>query len=261
MRSVHGVKRDASDYESYKELVKAIWPRLNTDKKKSIFKPHYLEKFSRGFEEIVVNGKKIGVPDNSIPDYFYQSLRARYFIGQISFFMSNSNPRFDVLYSPKAAIMALFLDKKLRKANLIGFNIMDDLVPGLKNLPFDVNKFSVDYINLKGPVKEEDFQSNYPYKEFTNFKKFKVDLRRDNKANLKKNIDRANLLKATLWQVTEEETAKKELKRIFNSMPKHFKEENFNMKYINHLINERIRDRIDLRALHTLHRNLIWYEI
>lgn len=72
-------------------------------------------------------------------------------------------------------------------------------------------------------------------------------------------MQRANKLKATLWQVEDEEEAKEGLSKIIKNLPTELKSESLNITYIDDLVNSEIKNRIQLRRLHSLYRSFIWF--
>lgn len=257
-RSVYDLEKNSDQYDCYSQMIKAKWPILDSSDKDSIFNKDFADEFHNNFMSFVSDSQKYKIPDNSLFDFIHMRYRSRYFTGQISYFLSSTNPRFDVLYSIKSFLNILFLDQNVRKSNVIGLTLLDEFYPGLKNYPFDSNKFNKEYIDLKGAPDILEFESNNELKVYDDYNKpnFKVS---KPKRNSKELMERANKMKATLWQVEDEQEAKEGLSNIVKNLPDQLKSESLNMKYIDELINSDIKNRMQLRRLHNLYRSFIWF--
>lgn len=106
-RSVYNLEKNAEEYDSYYELMKAKWPVLD-NKDNNIFNNKFVSHFHSNFLKYIDESQKYKIPDNSLFDFIHMRYRSRYFTGQISFFLSSTNPRFDVLYSLKSFLNILF---------------------------------------------------------------------------------------------------------------------------------------------------------
>ncbi|WP_207382269.1 hypothetical protein [Schaalia vaccimaxillae] len=83
-------------------------------------------------------------------DYLYLTGRNRYYVGEISRSFSRFIPRFDPLYSPFAAKIALNLDGEIRNSNLLGLRALGRLDSLLAALPFDSERYAQTYIDIYG---------------------------------------------------------------------------------------------------------------
>lgn len=256
--SSNTIKNNPNTFDTFKELMSKIWPNTNTDSTRAIFQSKYVNELNKNYLSRISEGKKLGLQADALPDYFYQTIRARFYTGQISFYMSNSNPRFDALYSPKASLMGLKQDLITRQSNLIGISVMESLKPGLVNLPFYATKINEEYITLRGEISVEKFKGN-KLKSFNNFPRTSVKYVKKDKENLNEFIKRANKLRATYWQVEQEQDAKDDLRKTLQNIPEYILNDYLNMNYINSLLNQEITDRVNLRKLHNLRNNLMWY--
>lgn len=257
-RSVYTLNNPPEYYTNYLQMVKEKWPSLDVNKD-TVFKEGFLDLFYKSFMNDVDDVQKYKIPDGSLFDFMHMRYRSRYFTGQVSFFLSATNPRFDVLYSLKSFLNILFLDLKTRKSNLIGLSLLEEFHPKMINYPFDSNKFNREYVELKGLPKTIEFISSEKLKTFENYHKPNLGVSKINK-NSREILARANKMKATLWQVEDEQEAKDGLSNIVNNLPQDFKINHLNVDYINKLINNEITNRVQLRRLHDLFRNFIWFK-
>lgn len=257
-RSVYNLERSPEEYKNYYELMKAKWPTLDIKNNEAVFNQSFVDEFHKNFINYIKEAQRYKVPDDSLFDFIHMRYRSRYFTGQISFFLSSTNPRFDVLYSLKSFLNILFLNQKERKSNIIGLSLLDEFQPDLNKYSYDSNKFNKEFVELKGEPDKLEFKSSNNLKIFDNYNKptFKVAKK---KKNSEDTMERANKLQATLWQVEDEEDAKAGMSSILKKLPDNLKSDSLNMESLNKLINNKINNRIDLRRLHTLYRNFIWF--
>lgn len=259
-RSVYGLGNENDSATTYYEILKKQWPMLDTNSSKSIFNKEYLYKFHQNFLDAVKSTMDLGIPEYSVLDFIYLRYRARYFVGQISFYMSSTNPRFDALYSLKGILMTLFQNQKVRSSNIIGLQLMDEFHSTIKLLPFDTNKFNNEYIEMVGVPEVIEFDTNHALKEFKNYNKPPIkNTKRIDKSLAEKHLQRANKMKATLWQVEDEQEARDGLKEVMKNIPSETINEVLNKTYLDKILYNQITNRVDLRRLHTLYRSFLWY--
>lgn len=154
--------------------------------------------------------------------------------------------------------MTLYIDQKERSANIVGLGLMDEFCSGIKNFPFDKNKFNEDYTDLAGKQTQKEFVSRKALKVFTDYEKPQFNLKKKKK-NPKAILERANKMSATVWQVEDEEEAKEGLRNVLKNLPYELTSEALDMDYLKKLTDKEITNRVDLRRMHNLYRNFLWY--
>lgn len=253
LRSFYGNNVSMDDYNSYTSLITKLWPTLKIDDNNSIFTKEFTKIFENKFSEIMREANEMGIPDENSLDYYYQRIRNRYFVGQISFLNSEFNPRFDPLYSPIFSIALLYQPKKLRISNYFGIEMMKYFNRDLIQLPFDTPRINSDYVSLMGIIPKKEFISNY---KFLHYKPMINNQPKIDKESLatKAHELRANKLQAWLWQVKEEDNAKRGLRNILVNINNQY----LNIDYVNKITDKEITNRVDLRTLHLLYSNLLW---
>lgn len=259
VRSYFSQLPEFDEFESYESLALKMWPNLSNDNGKGVFKGRFKNRFVEKFHALMREANEIGIPEKSLVDYYYLRIRNRYHFGTYIFNQNDFNPRFDPIYSAKGALMALNLDKKTRSSNLIGIELMRNFHEELIQLPFDKPKISKGYVEMRGDIEKKTFQHNYSpvhnNRELKSFKEAKSSITAS-----KEDVERANKMKAHVWQVAEMQNVKNGLKRIIDNIDEDTKNDLLNMKYINQLINKEITNRVDLRNLHNIYSSLLWYD-
>lgn len=122
------------------------------------FKNHLVTVLGKEIDE----GLARGIRKDAVLDYRYMTGRNRFFVGEISRTLSHSVPRYDPLYSLQSARLALSLDGKTRNANVIGLDLMKKLDPVLASLPYDKDRLSGFYEELRGPQTRTNFSGLEP---------------------------------------------------------------------------------------------------
>lgn len=258
-RSFYGSDRNLSNYKSYEELALELWAKLNYKSPKSLVKKEFVDNFIVRFRSILLDGYEMGIKDEAILDYLYFRVRNRYFVGQISYYNSLANSRFDPLYSVNAVLGSLFQKQDIRKNNILGLLLLRKFSTELLALPFDYDRIPEYFEQHYGKVKRKNFQNNFKFEEY---KKDipKVEVNKQRAKPTKQHEERAKKLNAWLYQVAEENNARSGLKNILSTIDPTEKDKYFNLTYINNLLEKDINNRVDLRNLHTLYRNLLWLE-
>ncbi|TDM34390.1 hypothetical protein [Macrococcoides canis] len=250
VRNNYNININFDEYLSYDDFIDQMYPNINH----KIFKSAFKTDFSNKFREKVIEYKSLGLPSDSILDYFHISIQNRYHFGN---YVSNTNkvlPRFDPLYNIHAMFISLFLPRNIRKQNIIGLRVMHALYKEMLELPFDKEKITPLYEEMYGKVNKKSFSNQYTYKT-KNVKYTGTNNRQS--TQLQKNIDTANKLGVNYWQVTEMENAREGVKNIIDSIPNEIKDMYLNTQYINEILNNPFKDRSNLRMLHNLYSSLL----
>ncbi|QQD85668.1 hypothetical protein [Jeotgalicoccus sp. ATCC 8456] len=255
MRSFYTRDNNYYSFNSFEDIVDKLWKNLNSN---GLFTSNFKMKFVEKFRNVINDGLNLGFPEESILDYYYVAIRNRYFVGQISFYSSVYNSRFDPLYSCKIAIDTLFIYRNERNNNFLVLDLLKLLNEDLLYLPFDTPRINNDYKNSRENVKEIQFKDNYEIVyENINFAE-KPDNNTRRQAN-KLDREKANKMKARLWQVVEMENMQESLIKILGEVDSHEIKENLREEKINNLLHQEINNRPDLRTLNLLYSNLVWW--
>lgn len=250
VRNNYNINLNFDNFISYDDFIDEMYPNINH----KMFKPAFKNSFSNKFREKVLEFKSMGLPSESILDYFHISIQNRYHFGN---YISNTNkvlPRFDPLYNIHAMFISLFLPRNIRQQNIIGLRVMHELYKEMIELPFDKPKITPLYEEMYGVVNKKTFSNQYIYK--TNNIKYTGTNNRQT-TQLQKNIDMANKLGVNYWQVAEMENAKEGVMNIIDTIPKSIKDMYLNTEYINEILKNPFKDRSTLRMLHNLYTNLL----
>ena len=128
----------------------------------ALLAPAPIERFLTGLCERLDAAGRLGVRADALWDYLYLTGRNRYFVGEISRQWTPVAARFDPLYSLNAAALSLALPVTERAANLIGFDLMNIFCPVLAELPFDRDRYTDAYVDLRGEPKRREFTPDRP---------------------------------------------------------------------------------------------------
>lgn len=256
LRSFYSKENKFDEFNSYNEIVSKLWRNMNSN---SVFKEKFINNFSERFREKLNQGISLGFPENSILDYYYLAVRNRYFVGQISFYSSVFNSRFDPLYSCKIAIDSLFINNKMRSNNFLGLDLLKMFNEELLGLPFDTPRITIEYEKVNGQVEKKIYNNNFKLNlEEIKFVEKPKDFNRPIATD--KHRAQANKMKARLWQVVEMDNTQKEMKEIIKYLPTSEVDDYVNMDKLNTLFLREINNRPDLRTLNLLYSNLIWWK-
>ncbi len=101
-----------------------------------IFLPEFETKVKDRVEGVFERGRHAGARDDQLGNYLYLKGRNRFWIGQLAYWSSRAQLRFDILYSPELISAANTLDRYRRRANFVGLDAMRKMAPYLLNYPF-----------------------------------------------------------------------------------------------------------------------------
>lgn len=102
----------------------------------TIFTNEFLERVAISVRAKARKGLDLGVAPRNVADYFYLSVRNRYWVGLQSRTWSEFGARFDPLYSLGAIAAAARHEFQQRRSNLVGFDLMARFDPKLLRYPF-----------------------------------------------------------------------------------------------------------------------------
>ena len=81
-------------------------------------------------------GRNAGAREDQLGNYLYLKGRNRFWIGQLAYWASRAQLRYDILYSIDLIAAANTLDRYRRRANFVGWDAMRKMAPYLMNYPF-----------------------------------------------------------------------------------------------------------------------------
>ena len=92
-----------------------------------------------------------GVPADFVGDVFYSDVRNRYHMGATSLYWSRVGVRVNPLYSVAALPAARELPGLARRANVLGYDLLESFGHHLSQYPFDTDRSSVEYRRQRRP--------------------------------------------------------------------------------------------------------------
>ena len=101
-----------------------------------LFLPDFESLIKDRVEEILERGRDAGAREDQLGNYLYLTGRNRFWIGQLAYWSSRAQLRFDILYNLELIAAANVLDRYRRRANFVGLDAMRKMAPYLMNYPF-----------------------------------------------------------------------------------------------------------------------------
>jgi hypothetical protein len=129
---------------------------------RGLLAPALVERVFAGLGARLDAAADLGIRPDARWDHLYLTGRNRYFVGEISRQWTPVAARFDPLYSPAAAALALTLPVDERAANLVGFDLMNIFCPTLAQLPFGQDRYTDTYVRLRGEPKRRGWRADRP---------------------------------------------------------------------------------------------------
>lgn len=209
---------------------------------------------------IIDSAIELGVRQDAQLDYVYMNRRNRYYVGEISRANLPFASRFDPLYSITAASLGLSLDGRSRDANVLGMDLMERLVGGISTFPFDYDRFSDQYIQLRGRPALRSFTGGGTPK-FDSFNPArptnanKVAVLRATEADIR----RAHQLRMPPRLIAQHSEVTSGLKEIIAGIPKSEFQSVFNLRAVNQLLDKEPSHRLHYRTASSLYASLLWY--
>lgn len=201
-----------------------------------------------------------GVRKDARLDYVYMARRNRYFIGEIARGHASSGARVDPLYSLAGASLGLRVDAARRHANVIGFDLMESMAPGLSSYPFDYDRFNEAFLDLRGQPKRRHFaQEGKPtYDRAIKLVPSNVD-RVDGFKPSQADKDRALKLNMQTRLATQFPAVRDGLREIVASIPSDQFDGAFSRTALAKLISREPTHRAYYRTARDLYAGLLWY--
>ncbi|WP_431711868.1 hypothetical protein [Glutamicibacter uratoxydans] len=208
-----------------------------------------------------------------LPDAYYTHVRNRYHIGQSSLLWSRVGSRFDPLYSVAGYELSRRLGSVARKANVLGFDLMEALKKELLSFPFDYDRFSPELSTLRKrpsqlqfaetvdsikfePVQEMTYSDDSPFlSKLRNLQVSEPNHTAKERAEL---VNKANTLGVNFWQVAYQSTGQELLSNALEQSGSNTILDIVDSKYINHLATKGNLRRQELRDLYSLGGILTW---
>ncbi|MGN7298775.1 hypothetical protein [Ferdinandcohnia sp. SAFN-114] len=199
--------------------------------------------------------RSLGIAEVDLWEYTYLLVKTRYYIGPISYNWSKITGRFDPLYSLDALKSAFSLPASIRHENIMGFDILNYFSPILAQLPFDSNRYTKGYIEIKGEPVHTNFTKSGEPKYYLNDQIHKtkpVDGVKPEEIHIKK----AKEVGAPLWQIVNLDKVQSELKLLFQSQNADKIFAGLNRKLFSRLINNDLKNRAHIRSLYSIYSTI-----
>lgn len=171
---------------------------------------------------------------DAAPDAYYTHGRNRYHIGQGSMAWGRVGSRFDPLYSPAGFVLSMRLAQPARKANVLGYDLMEHLHRELLAYPFDRDRFSSELLQMRtrppqltwgdgGAITTEEAPPTSAYYETSPALEALAALglppdTPSSGAQRARNLERANRMGANFWQIDSLDAAQAMLRRAIAQM-------------------------------------------
>ncbi|WP_396278359.1 hypothetical protein [Glutamicibacter creatinolyticus] len=208
-----------------------------------------------------------------LPDAFYTHVRNRYHIGQSSLLWSRVGSRFDPLYSVAGFELSRRSGSLARKANVLGFDLMESLQKELLSYQFDYDRFSPELSTLRKrpaelqfvqtgnsitfePVNEMPYSMESPF--LSTLRKLQVSEPTYTAKERSQLVEKANSLGVNFWQVAYQRTGQELLLNALQHSGDNEVLEIIDSKYINDLSKKIDLKRRELRDLYNLGGILTW---
>lgn len=220
----------------------------------------FSQKAQSRLASIVELGAASGVREDASLDFVYMNRRNRYYVGEISRSLSAFSTRLDPLYSLSGASLGLRVDGQMRQANVIGMDLMERMTPGLSSLPFDTDRFTGAYGDLRGIPGGRPFgRSGSPV--FDGAERMSPDNANSVEAvrPSRQDIERANRLRMPPRLVAQFPTIRDGLKELIVGLPGGEFESVFNRRAVSLLISREPSHRAYYRTARDLYAGLLWY--
>lgn len=220
----------------------------------------FSQKAQSRLKTIIDSAATSGVREDARLDYVYMNRRNRYYVGEITRSFSPFAARFDPLYSLAGASLGLRVDGKMRQANVIGMDLIERMMPGLSLLPFDTDRFTGAYSDLRGTPNRRPFR-NSGSPVFDGAER----MRPDNANSVggvrpsHSNIERANKLRMPPRLIAQFPTIRDGLKEIIVGLPRGEFDSVFNRRAVSLLIDREPSHRAYYRTARDLYASLLWY--
>lgn len=122
---------------SFTESVFSLYPLFNLEVDGDrVFTDDMIDHISSRIDSIFERARDVGVAEDQLGNYLYLKGRNRFWIGQLAYWSSRTQLRFDILYDIALISAANSLDRYRRRANFVGLDAMRVMAPYLLNYPF-----------------------------------------------------------------------------------------------------------------------------
>ncbi|MEE1620769.1 hypothetical protein ACQ7DA_07565 [Zafaria sp. J156] len=258
LRSQYGHRKGAEAVGS--GLTRALWGNTAFgDDDVRITSPEFNAALTSRVQDSVRAQRAKGLDESAWLDAMFMSVRNRYYIGLTSSLVSRSVPRFDPLYSPLGAYAALRGPAEERAVNLLGFDVMDALAPGLKSWEFDTPRFKDGYTALRGPQAVNELPREGAIDRDARRHVFQGRVTDSAASPSREQIEFANRIKANPGQVAGMESMQASCRKLMAGIGRDALEEHFNWTVLRRLTHKPLGNRVHIRQVHYLNDILGWY--
>lgn len=216
----------------------------------SLTKPIVAERIAKETGEYLKEKLNKGWSMHQALDLMYMEQRNRYHIGNIATLISRKTLRIDPLYSLAAIKAALHVGVELRQLNKVGLDLMSRMTPDLISQKFGGKKFSEKAYQLYPKLNSEELPRGKP--RYDQYKGVKKVTNRERSVT-KEDIDKANRIKGSVWQVQRLENAQSSCMDLLEKDNSIF--EYINKKPVFRMLSSDLNNRVHIRRVHML--NLI----
>ena len=264
LRSPYGADPDLVISSTPRERLQFAWRNnLNAGGPpgSSYIADSFIDALAEATDPLVQRGLRAGLTPDAALDLLYVA-RNRMFVGNLTYDHNDFVRRIDPLYSLRGTLFALTRPLDLRKANVIGFDLMQRNSPDLLRLPFDFPRFGEDYQRYRSVPEPLEFGNadrplraaaplRVPTQEYPTPYRPKPT---------KEQEDFAREKKASLRQVVWAETVRTRLAAFLDSLGSTEFTEVFNAEVVRSALTRPFPNRVVIRNMMTLYALLQWYE-
>lgn len=213
-----------------------------------------LERLAAALNEL----KNDGYEDDYLGDAFYLTGRNRYHFGQNSILWSRVGRRYDPLYSVHGPRLARMLPIHSRKTNVAGFDVMSSMQPDLISYPFDRDRFTGEYPNLRRVPTVKSFSGAAPRFVSKPASTKPASIKIDHELR-KKQIIQSRKFGVNFWQIESMAEAQSGLATLLRDLDISDLEEAVNPNYVYDLSKNTLKTRSQIRHLYAVYSMLLWY--
>lgn len=246
--------------EPPRTIAQTLWGNVvfPDDAQESLLSENLQGLYLDGFRRQLEAGHAAGLRDDSVLDWFYATAKNRYFIGLTSYAWSAHAHRMDPLYSLEAVKLMLSAPPEVKRSNIMGFDLMDRLAPGLREYPFDTDRYNDAYRSLRGETSRRAFDESiaphiadyHPPQPTGGFRR---------PAATAEQVEFAKLRKANLWQVVSLEPVRELCREMLAGIPARERNAIFGRKVLNRLMTKNLTNRTQIRTVYNLYSGLLWF--
>lgn len=233
---------------------------FSTNASRRLLSRDFADRTQARLQNHIVKSEGKGVRRDALLDHVYMSSRNRFFVGEITRSVSPFAARFDPLYSLAGASLALRLDGASRVANIVGMDLIERMSPGLSRLPFDRDRFSGAYAQVREVPATRDFskQGGPLFDGMVSEPAGNAGLVKVPKPTVEERL-RANELKMAPRLIAEFPATRDGIKDLIAGMTGSRFESAFNSRAVTLLVDRPPSHRVHYRTARSIYASLLWY--